>query len=72
MYTKHSATVPTERRASASKPKKARELQANLLAHKNITISYGQLNSVLLKYSVASKWASKILWGYHFSLLAVH
>ena len=49
MYTKHGATVPTERRASASKPKKARELQANLLAHKNITISYGQLNSVLLK-----------------------
>ena len=33
----------------------------------NITINYyyGQVNSLRLKSSVASKWASKHLWGYH-------
>ena len=37
---------------------------ANLLAHNNITISYYmQVNSLRLKSSVASKWASKHLWG---------
>ena len=39
---------------------------ANLLAHNNITvIYYMQLNSLRLKSSVASKWASKHLWEYH-------
>ena len=39
---------------------------ANLLAHNNITISYYvQVNSLRLKSSVASKWASKHLWEYH-------
>ena len=34
----------------------------NLLAHNNITMSYyGQVNSLRLKSSVASKWASKHL-----------
>ena len=38
----------------------------NLLAHNNITISYyGQVNSLWLKSSVASKWARKDIWGYH-------
>ena len=37
---------------------------ANLLAHNNITVSYYlQANSLLLKSSVASKWASKNIWG---------
>ena len=36
----------------------------NLLAHYNKTISYyGQVNSLWLKSNVASKWASKKLWG---------
>ena len=36
---------------------------ANLLAHNNVTISYyGQVNSVRLKSSSASKWASKDPW----------
>ena len=26
---------------------------------------YGQVNSLRLKSSVASKWATKHLWGYH-------
>ena len=35
---------------------------ANLLAHNNMTISYyGQINSLWLKSSVASKWTSKHL-----------
>ena len=38
----------------------------NLLAHNNITIrNDGQVNSLRLKSSVASKWASKHLSGYH-------
>ena len=37
----------------------------NLHAHNNITIYYVQVNSPRLKLSVASKWASKRLWGYH-------
>ena len=36
----------------------------NLLAYNNLWLCYGQVNSVRLKYSVASKWASKILWRY--------
>ena len=37
---------------------------ANLLAHNNIIIScYVQVNSLLLKSSVPSKWASKHFWG---------
>ena len=45
---------------------------ANLLAHYNITTSYyGQVNSLLLKSSVASKWASKLLWGVPFILLVM-
>ena len=36
----------------------------NLLAHYNKTISYYvQVNSLWLKSNVASKWASKKLWG---------
>ena len=36
----------------------------NLLAHNNITISYnGHVNSLRMKLSVASKWASKHLLG---------
>ena len=39
---------------------------AKSLAHNNITISYFvQENSLRLKSSVVSKWASKHLWGYH-------
>ena len=38
----------------------------NLLGHNNITISYYvQVNSLRLKSNVASKWTSKLLWGYH-------
>ena len=38
-----------------------------LLGHNNITISYYvQVNSLLLKSGVASKWAGKHLWEYHF------
>ena len=38
----------------------------NLLAHNNITISYyGQVNSLLLKSSVASKWTTNHFWEYH-------
>ena len=38
----------------------------NLLAHNNITMSYYvQVNSLRLKLNVASKWASKHLWGNH-------
>ena len=37
---------------------------ANLLAHNNITISYYvEVNSLRLKSSVTSKWASKHHWG---------
>ena len=37
---------------------------ANLLAHINSWLCYyGQVNSLRLKSSVASKWASKHLWG---------
>ena len=35
----------------------------NLLAHNNITINYVQVNSLPLKSSVASEWASKHVWG---------
>ena len=36
----------------------------NLLPHNNITINYYmQVNSLWLKLNVASKWASKYLWG---------
>ena len=36
----------------------------DLLALDNITIShYGQVNSLRLKLSEASKWTSKIIWG---------
>ena len=47
---------------------------ANLLAHNNITISYyGQVNSLQLKSSVASKWTCKNLCGVPFIvLLMVH
>ena len=39
---------------------------ANLiLFNNNVTISYVQVNSLRLKSSVALKWASKHLWGYH-------
>ena len=38
---------------------------ANLLAHKLWLCYNVQVNSLLLKSSVASKWASKNLWGYH-------
>ena len=38
---------------------------ANLLVHNNMTMSYYvQINSLRLKSTVASKWASKHLWGY--------
>ena len=49
----------------------------NLLAHNNITIScHWQVNSLLIKWSVALKWASRHLWGgggggYHFFMLMV-
>ena len=43
---------------------------ANLLAHNNLWLCYyGQVNSVRLKYNVASKWASKNHWGIPFILL---
>ena len=42
----------------------------NLLAHKNLrSCYYGQVNSQWLKSNVASKWASKRLWGVPFILL---
>ena len=46
----------------------------NLLVHNNITISYyGQVNSLRLKSSVDSKWASKHIWEVPFILiLMVH
>ena len=45
---------------------------ANLIAHNNITISYFvQVNSLRLKSSVASKWASTIFGGNIFLLLMV-
>ena len=34
----------------------------NLLAHKDTTISYVQVNSLRLKSGVATKWESKHLW----------
>ena len=40
----------------------------NLLAHNNRIVNYyiwASINSLRLKLSVASKWASKHLWGYH-------
>ena len=38
----------------------------NLLAHNNLWLCYYvQVNLLRLKYSVASKWASKNIWGYH-------
>ena len=44
--------------------------QKCLLAHNNITICYyGQVNSLRLKLNVASKWASKHLWGVPIILL---
>ena len=43
---------------------------ANLLAHNNKWLCYyGQVNSVRLKWSVASKWVSKTLWGVPFILM---
>ena len=37
---------------------------ANLLAHDNSWLCYyGHIYSLQLKYSMASKWASKHLWG---------
>ena len=47
----------------------------DLLTHNNITISYcGQVNSLRLKSSVASKWADKQLWkgGPFILLVKVH
>ena len=42
----------------------------NLLAHDSLWLCYyGQVNSQKLKSSVASKWASKNLWGVPFILL---
>ena len=39
---------------------------ANLLAHNYITMRYYvQVNSLRLKSKVASKWASKHLWGFY-------
>ena len=38
---------------------------ANLLAHNLWLCYYVQVNLQRLKKSVASKWASKNLWGYH-------
>ena len=50
----------------ASKINGTLKAQRCLLAHNNIMINYyGQVNSVRLKSSVASKWARKYLWGYH-------
>ena len=40
----------------------------NRIKHNNIALSYynyGQVNSLRLKSNVASKWASKHIWGYH-------